>query len=85
MERPYENNVLPDLSDYNTASMIVPFAEQINGDWISYNGAVESGNEPDIAATSQQLYMYDPNTGNLLSEGYPNGSGAIYYQWYNFH
>lgn len=82
MERPYENGVLPDLSDYTSVYMIVPFAEQINGDWISYDGGVESGSEPAIAVTSQQLYMYNPNTGNLLSEGYPYGSGAIYYQWW---
>ncbi len=73
MERPYENGALPDLSDYNYAYMYSPYAQLLNGDWISYD-------QPN----SQQLFMYG-STGDLLSGAYSFGPGTIYYKWYNFH
>jgi hypothetical protein len=73
LERPYENGALPDLSDYNYAYMYSPFVQQINGSWISYD-----------ESNSQQLFMYDQNTGDLLSGSSSFGPDTIYYQWYNF-
>jgi hypothetical protein len=74
MERPYENNALPNLSDYNYAYMYSPYAQLLNGEWVSYD-------QPN----SQQLFMYDQTTGDLLSGSYSFGPGTIYFQWYNFH
>ena len=73
MERPYENGALPNLSDYNNAYMYSPYSRLLNGEWVSYD-------QPN----SQQLFMYDQNTGDLLSGSYSFGPGTIYFQWYNF-
>jgi Peptidase A4 family len=92
MERPFENNVLPNLSDYNYAYMYSPFAHQTNGSWISYSQATTtrlfalltgSVYSPGI---SQQLFMTEDGTtaSDLLSAGYYVSPSTIYYQWYNY-
>ncbi len=74
MERPYENNGLPDLADYGYAYMYEPNAQQVDGAWISYD-----------QNNSVQILMYeDPNaTGDLLSAAFSEGPDTIYYVWYN--
>jgi hypothetical protein len=71
MERPYENNALPDLADYGNTIMYYPYATQTNGDWVRYD-----------QANNLQIFMYD-DVQNLLSAAFPD-DGWISYVWYNF-
>jgi hypothetical protein len=74
MERPYIGGALSDLADYNQAWMYYPYAEQTNGAWANYNGA-----------NSQDIWMYNNSTGDLLSVPYVWNNNTIQYIWYNFH
>ena len=76
MERPYDNetNVYSDLADFGEAWMYYPYALQTNGEWASYNGA-----------NSQDIWMYNYNTGDLLAVPYVWNDTTIEYVWYNFH
>jgi hypothetical protein len=74
LERPYMQGAISDLADYGQAWMYYPYAEQINGAWDIYNGA-----------NSQDIWMYNSSTGDLLSVPYVWDSTTIQYIWYNFH
>jgi hypothetical protein len=72
MERPYENNVLPDLADYNYAYMNYSYVIRTDDYFLDYESGLE-------------ILMVNPNTGNLLSGAYASGAGSIFFQWYNHH
>jgi hypothetical protein len=72
MERPYENNALPDLADYNYAYMNFPYVIRTDDYFLSYDSGL-------------QIFMNNPDTGDLLSGAYAQGPGTIYFQWYNYH
>lgn len=63
-----------DLADYGQAWMYYPYATTLGGGYASYNGA-----------NSQNIWMYNSNTGDLLSVPYVWDANTIQYIWYNFH
>jgi hypothetical protein len=90
MERPYENGVLPDLSDYDYTAMYDAYAEQTNGSWVNYLGQCDSADcVADTKANSYQIWMYNGN--DLLSWSYTGCndpctwySTTIGFWWTNF-
>jgi hypothetical protein len=74
MERPYENNALTDLADYNVAWMYDAYALQTNGSLMNYNGA-----------NSQDIWMYNYSNGHLLTVPYVWNNSTIQFFWYNWY
>jgi hypothetical protein len=76
MERPTDNTVdTPfDLADYGQAWMYYPYATTTGGAYASYNGA-----------NSQDIWMCNSSSGDLLSVPYVWNNNTIQYIWYNFH
>jgi hypothetical protein len=72
MERPYENNALPDLADYDVAWMYDAYALQTNGQWINYNGT-----------NNIAIYMFNNSTDHVLSIPFVWDNTTIQYYWYN--
>jgi hypothetical protein len=73
MERPYIQGAISALADYNQAWMYYPSAQQTNGAYANYNGA-----------NSQDIWMYNSSTGDLLTVPYVWNNTTIQFIWYNF-
>ncbi len=71
MERPFEGGVLPGLADYNNVYMYLPWTEETDGTWISYN-----------QNSATQLTMVN-GTGNTMSSAFSIDSNTIWYVWYS--
>jgi peptidase A4-like protein len=71
MERPFEGGVLPGLADYNNVYMYIPWAEQTDGTWLSYN-----------QNSATQITMTDSSE-NVMSDAFPIDSNTIWYLWYS--
>jgi len=78
MERPTVGGVLSELSDYGFDTITNARAETTKSKWKTYDN---------IQNRHIMMYeQYNPQPdNNLLSNPGPNGSGAMYFDWFNFH
>jgi Peptidase A4 family len=78
MERPTVGGVLSELSDYGFDTITNARAETTKSKWKTYD------NIQNRHIVMYEQYNPQPDN-NLLSNPGPNGSGAMYFNWFNFH